>query len=244
MKLLYVDETDRQANAQKRLFFCICGLIVDDSVVLPLSNELEAIKVSYGLSNLKESRNSGLDKASKIKLTEEIARTLIKFDAKVVGIVLGDFSMSFNLPLCDMYMGAMSFMAERFALTVHKAGVTGIAIFDCLEPTLEKCFQEKFYTYVMETPLQMHWQDKPLGQMNDFLLPTLHFVDDQQTILVQAIDLIATSLNSAIVNTTKNGFDVKVSDLPSGNDFLKIYWPLFVTSPTGKISGWGIKVWH
>lgn len=243
MKLLFVDETDRQANATSRTFFCICGLSIDESVVLTASNELEEIKTHYGLSNLKESRKSGLDEATRISITTDVFNCLSKFEVKIVGIILGDFSLSFGLPKKDMYMGAMSFLMERFALSLVKERASGLVIFDSVDHALEKDLRQKFYEYIREEKVQMVFDANPRCAFRDEILPSLLFSDDNHSVLIQAVDLVATSLNSAIVNTAKSGTPIIVSSLPAGNKFLAIYWPLFATSPGGKIEGWGIKVW-
>lgn len=243
MKLLFVDETDRQANATNRTFFCICGLSIDESVVLVASNELEEIKTRYGLSNLKDSRKTSLGEATKISLTTEVFACLSKHGVKIVGIILGDFSLSFNLPKKDMYMGAMSFLMERFALSLVKEKTNGVVIFDSVDHALEKDLRQKFYEYIREEKVQMAFDAVPRCAFRDEILPSLLFSDDNHSVLVQAVDLIATSLNSAIVNTTKSGESITVSSLPTGNKFLTIYWPLFAASPAGKVEGWGVKVW-
>ena len=243
MKIIFIDETDRQASATVRAFFCICGLVIDDSEAISLINELEVIKNRHELSNLKDSRKTGLDESVRMAITTEIFDCLSKHKVQIMAIVLGSFSLSFNLAKDDMYMGAMSFLIERFTLSLMKLATSGLTVFDGVEKTLEKSMREKFYKYVQADVIQMPWDAKPKGSTKDFVHPTLFFADDDQCVLIQAVDLIATSLNSAIVNATKSGPVISVDDLPKNNKFLEIYWPLFVTSPKGSVKGWGIKIW-
>lgn len=243
MRLIFIDETDRQANATKRTFFCICGLIIDDTEIIDTLRELEKIKQQHGLINLKESRKNGLDEETRISITKKVYDCLKEHKVEIISIILGDFSMSFSLPKDDMYMGAMSFLMERFTLSLKKSNTNGAVIFDCLEKSLENSLRKKFYQYVQEGVIQMFWENKPRAIIRDYVQPTIFFTDDGQSLLIQSVDLIATSLNSSIVNTAKLGAPIDIESLETGNKFLKIYWPLFTKSPKGKISGWGIKIW-
>lgn len=243
MKMLFVDETDRQESARTRTFFCLCGLVLNEEHIIAASNELESIKIKYGLDNLKDSRKTGLSEKTRLDLTQEVFDVLAKHEAQVIGIVLGETSMSYKLPKEEMYMGAISFLMERFTIPLIKEGQIGSVVCDSLDSRTQRAIREKFHEFVRKENVQMAWDAKPMGAYHDHVLPTLLFTDDEQSVLVQAVDLVATSLNSAIVNTTKGGKPIVVNDLPNGNKFLSIYWPLFVRSRAGKVEGWGIKNW-
>ncbi|MCR4279159.1 MAG: hypothetical protein NUV78_00240, partial [Candidatus Zambryskibacteria bacterium] len=148
MRLLFADETDRQASAAKRSFFCICGLSVDGAEAVVLSNELEGIKSRYGLANLKEARKTGLSEDIRLAITNEIQAALSAHKAKIIAIVLGDISLSYLSPLEDIYMGAMSFLLERFALPLMRGGEFGLVTFDSVDKSLEKELRKRFYEYV------------------------------------------------------------------------------------------------
>lgn len=244
MKIVFVDETDRQADATHRTFFCICGLIVDDSKVISLTAALETIKAKYGLANLKDCRKNGLDESTRIAITSEIFACLNDNGAKIIGVILGDFSLSAKLPKEDIYMGAISFLIERVVLSLIKEGGNGVVVFDSMEKSLEKELRKRFYDYVNTGVIQMTWKAEPEGAIKDHILSTLMFSDDDQSPLIQAVDLVAVSLNSAIANTYSPKKPIVVNDLPNANKFLKIYWPLFVRDSKGKVEGWGIKVWY
>lgn len=243
MKIIFIDETDRQASSTNRTFFCICGLVVDGNRLIEITNRLEEIKAKYNLPNLKDCRTTGMDEEARLAITSEMFECLNSGGIKVIGIVLGDFSLSFNLPKADMYMGAMSFLIERFTLPLIRDSEAGIVIFDGMEKSLENELRKKFYDYTRTEVIQMAWKSQPEGAVRDHVLPTLFFTDDAQSLLIQAIDLVAVSLNSAIANQQKNGGKIVIKDLPENNKFLKIYWPLFVQSPKGEVEGWGIKIW-
>jgi len=132
---------------------------------------------------------------------------------------------------------------ERFALSLFKSGTIGAVIFDSLNTATQTSLRRSFYEHVRAGVVQMAWNTTPTCTLKDHILPTLLFTDDDQSLLIQAVDLIATSLNSGIVNTTRKGKGIVVDELPTGNKFLSIYWPLFVRSPTGRVDGWGIKNW-
>jgi len=247
MRLFFIDETDRQEGAQGP-FFCICSLAIGGENLLIASNELEDIKVKYSLSNLKDARKTGLPEATRLALTKEIYDCLSKYNVKVRATIIGDFTLSKHPPKEDSYMGAISFLIERFVLSLKDDKETGIIVFDSVEEKLQKKLREQFYEHIRNEKLTMFSRytltTKILGQYRDYLYPSILFSDDRHSILIQAVDLMATSLNSAIVNVLKVEKFIKIPDLPQNNPFLGIYWPLFMRSPGGEVAGWGIKVWN
>lgn len=105
---------------------------------------------------------------------------------------------------------------------------------------LENDIKNKFFELISESEHRMY--DKVDGYYRDKIYPSLLFSNDEHSTILQATDLIATSLNNAVWrNTQQENLDAE--KLPNYNDYLKIYWPLFVKNPAGKVSGWGIKVW-
>ena len=240
MKILFVDETDKQANAQSGEFFCLCGGSVEEEHLIAVGNALDAIKTKYGLVNFKDARKSGLAEDVRLAIAREIFECLSNYGVKIRAIVLGNSSMSARLPKEDIYMGAMSFLLERFTLCLLNEHDTGMVVFDTVDHTLERELRKRFYKYIQEEVLTMRM--KPLALHRDFIHPSLLFSDDNHSVLIQAVDLIATSLNGAIFSCKKTDAII-VSDLPTKNKFLEIYWPLFVTSPSGTVSGWGLKIW-
>ncbi|MDD5318633.1 MAG: DUF3800 domain-containing protein [Candidatus Pacebacteria bacterium] len=241
MKLLFVDETDRQATTASRKFFCICGLLIDAENLIDITKKLEEIKNHYNLSNLKDARKSNLDEATRIEITSKIFDCLTKYKADVMGVVLGDTSLSYKLPLEDIYSGAMSFLLERYAIILKKQNTTGMVIFDTVD-AIENKLRGKFFDHVQKEEVNMF--GNKVCAIKDHVSPSLLFADDKHSVLIQAIDLIAVSLNSALVNTWEPKSPVSVENLPQSNKFLNIYWPLFARSPRNRVDGWGVKIWY
>ena len=71
----------------------------------------------------------------------------------------------------------------------------------------------------------------------------MFFGKDEYSEMLQVADLIVTSLNSAYWKFTQDKTFKYIDDLPEYNQFLKIYWPLFVKNSDGKVERYGIKVW-
>jgi len=241
MQILFADETDKQEGAEKRLFFCISSLAVEKEKLLTLSKNLEEIKTKHNLSNLKNSRKTALSESKRLEITKEIFQTLYDNDVKARAIVIGSFTLSRPISPEDLYFGALDFLVERWYMTLKKKNKIGFVIFDTVDRKLENSLRKKFYNYISEG--ECKYITKSYGFYRECIYPTLLFSDDNHSLLLQAADLIGTSLNSAIVNTLKKITYIDIQNLPEENKFLKIYWPLFMRSPSGKISGWGIKIW-
>lgn len=247
MQLLFIDETDRQQGAQGP-FFCICSLAITEEHLLAASNLLENIKEKYGLENLKDARKTGLSEELRMEITHEIFDCLASSEVKIRAVVIGDFTLKSSPPKIDTYMSAMFFLLERFSLTLHNKKEVAMVIFDTVEEKLQNKLRGQFYEHIRNEDLTMFsaytLSTKILGHYRDYLYPSILFSDDRNSVLIQAVDLIATSLNSAIVNVLKAENYIKIPSLPTCNKFLEVYWPLFMSSPGGKVSGWGIKVWN
>lgn len=243
MRLLFVDETDRQATTENPDFFCICGLSIDGDVI-EVCRELEKIKSDYNLSSLKDSRKTRLDESVRLEIAEKIKESLVKHEAHIIGIILGSDSLSSKLPKEDIYMGAMQFLMERFTLFLTKTEnkELGLVIFDCIGEKIERKLRKRFYEYINSREVTMMGTHKAF--FKDYIYPSILFADDDQNILIQAVDLIAVSLNSAVANTTTIGSPINFLKLQTGNKFLSIYLPLFAKSPKGEVEGWGIKIWN
>lgn len=243
MKLLFIDETDRQQSAGNgRAFFSICGLSINEKDVIEVNKKLEDIKNEYSLSNLKDARKTSLTEEIRLSITKNIAECLSKYDIKIRGIVMGSDSLSYMMNLEDIYIGAISFILERFTLSLMSETNTGLVVFDTIGSDTEKKLRLKFYRYVMDESLEM--RGNHLAFYKDYIYPSILFSDDSYTNLIQAVDLIATSLNNALINCGGTRTPINIMDLPNHSKFLQIYWPLFMTSPAGKVEGWGIKIWY
>ncbi len=237
MKFLFIDESERQQKTKNQThFFCLCGLMIDEENLLNLENNLKILRKKYSLSNFKESRKRY---HFKLELTKELYEILKIHNAKIISIILGDIALR-DIHAVDAYFDALTFLIERFFINLKKDEKIGIIIFDSVNKALENDIKKKFSEFISEEEHMMHF--KLAGYYKDKIYPSLLFSNDEYSTILQATDLIATALNSAVWKSfEKENFNVETfSDY---NEYLKIYWPLFVKSPTGKVSGWGIKVW-
>ena len=109
-------------------------------------------------------------------------------------------------------------------------------IFDSLGREIEGKLREYYYSYVIRR------------NFRHTIYPSITFSNDEHSEILQASDLIALSLNSAIFrkvernNMSLHGLNVET--LPSENQYLEIYWPLFEKNiVNNNVEGWGVKIW-
>lgn len=77
------------------------------------------------------------------------------------------------------------------------------------------------------------------------IFPSLLFSNDEYSNILQIVDLIGVSLNSALFNQLNKNPTINVNNLPNYNKYLEIYWPLFEFNPrNGSVNGWGLKIWY
>lgn len=54
MKLIFIDESEKQQSS-KKIFFCLCSLMVDKEQLFIVEDKLREIKEKYSLDNFKVS---------------------------------------------------------------------------------------------------------------------------------------------------------------------------------------------
>ncbi|HAW59229.1 MAG TPA: hypothetical protein DCX03_09520, partial [Bacteroidales bacterium] len=106
----------------------------------------------------------------------------------------------------------------------------------------EAILKKKYFQHIKENG-QIWITSSKVDPYKNRICPWLIFSEDNYNTFLQATDLIASSLNSAIWESISSD-NFSLSKLPEKNKFLKIYWPLFVRSPNGTVSGWGIEIWN
>ena len=241
MQILVADETDKE-KAGKLVFFCIISLTVDDEKLLTVNKFLDQIRSAYNLVTLKGSRKNRLSEPERLKITEEIFNILKKYDVKARAIIIGDFTLSRPMKREELYIGALDFIIERWFFTLKKENKSGLVIFDTVGKKIEGPLRKKFYKYISEG--ECRYDTKLVGYFRDHIFPDILFSDDDSNLLMQAADLVGTSLNGALASSLKEGEYLDIEKLESKNKFLKIYWPLFMKNYQGKVSGRGIKLWN
>jgi hypothetical protein len=239
MKFLFIDESEKQKGKNRRYFFCLCGLMVDEDRLFALNSDFDTLREKYKLSNLKDLRKK-LPSKTKIKITKEICRILESKNTKIISAILGDVTLKDINRVDNAYFSALTFLIERFFIHLERSVKTGIIVFDSVDKNVEKSLRKKSFEFISKERHMMY--DKIKGYYKEKIFPSIFFSNDEYTTVLQATDLIATSLNSAFWSSIQEG-NLDVEDLPNKNKYLKIYWPLFVKNPAGKVNGWGIKVW-
>jgi hypothetical protein len=243
MKILFVDETDRQRSSDDKYYFMLCGLILDSDALVLIMNELKSVTEKYKITNLKVTRGK-IDKNKKIKMTEEIAYIFKKYDVKILSICLGGYTLKNTKEPPDRYLGALDFLLERFFIRMNQKNEIGIVILDSVNPKLQNKLKDKYYEHVQKSSASWASSGKIIGYYKDRLFSDLLFSDDKYNILLQVTDLVAVALNNAMWKSFEEG-DFNIDKLYSKNEYLNLYWPFFAKNPdTKKVDGWGIKFWN
>ena len=243
MKLLFIDETDKQRGRNKKYFFVLCGLIVNGGSLISLTKNLSSICESYKIKSLKDARKSNLRKDKKIEITKRIYEALREAKAEARSAFIGNITLGNVKKINDVYFGALTFLVERYFLSLKTSEETGVIIFDSVDKKLENQLRKKFFDYISREKLIWAVSRRVEGDYKDRIYPSLLFSNDEHSLILQATDLIANCLNSAIWRDFQKGA-IDIENLYQKNEYLQIYWPLFVKNPAGKISGWGIKIWQ
>ena len=110
-----------------------------------------------------------------------------------------------------------------------------------MNEVLQGKLRKELFEFISEEKMVMHGADK--GFYKDRIFPAVLFSKDDYNNILQASDLIANCLMSAVWHYRKNEKIIEIERIIEKNQFLKIYWPLFVKNSSGKVSGWGIKIW-
>lgn len=237
MKILFIDESDKQKDKNNKYFFVLNGLMVDKESLLKIESDIRNLKKNNKINNFKELRSKGKDRLS---LTKEIYEILNKNSVKIISAVLGPRTMRDSSKKSDDYMAALGFIIERFYINLDNEKKVGLVIHDSVDKDLENQIREKFYEVIIDGEFIMRGEAK--GLFRNKIYPSIFFSKDEHSEILQTSDLIAVALNSSIFKSLeKAAFDT--DKLSEHNEFLKIYWPLFIKNPRGGVSGWGIKVW-
>ena len=143
----------------------------------------------------------------------------------------------------NSYYGAICFILERFFIHLNKEKKYGIIIHDDIDQKTEKRLKRKVYNFISKEKFTCKVVSKPFI---DRIYPDVFFSDDIYSNILQASDLIAVSLNSAIWKNwnSKKGLAFNVENLPEHNEYLEEYWKLFAKDRKDRVNGWGIKVWR
>jgi hypothetical protein len=251
MVLLCVDESDPPKKkirlfGQQSICFVIVGAMLDDNFLISVDKEICDFKKTNGIKNLKELRKDKRFKGKALKLTAILNEILRKYEIKILAAVIGRHSITKDFE--DNYYGTLTFILERFFLTLKSRNENGLVISDAFDSRREGKIKIKVNNYLLTETVKLPWKEE--GRLRDLIYPSLLFVEDEHSNIIQISDLICTSLQSAVINYLKSNecYDLNIlkdkeDELPNCNPYLKIYWDLFVKNSYDKVGGWGIKIW-
>jgi len=161
----------------------------------------------------------------------------------IISCILGDIALREIENVESTYFEALRFLIERFYIHLEKEDEYGMILSDELsQRDIEKKLRSECYNFINTSIHYMYGTPKDYYKAR--IYPSVFFTTDDVSILLQVSDLVATSLSNAFWNSLqKEELSFSIEKLPDNNEYLKIYWPLFVKSAEGKVSGYGIKVW-
>jgi len=224
MKLLFVDESERN-EMKKRYYFVILGAIIDKEQLINLERELLHFKEKNNLNTLKELREMikyedssevhfKFKKERRLELTEELSEISEKNNIKTIGVIIGPSSNQIA-EYAEVYYGALSFMIERFFLKLKKENKKGLIICDSIGKRREKEIKKKVHEFLKEGELMMF--DKSKGKFIERIYPINLFLEDEFSSILQLTDLICTSLQSAVWKFINQNNDFNLLNL-KGNE--------------------------
>lgn len=235
MKLLFLDESETHKQ-----FFLISGLLIDSKNLLKLNSELNTYRDSLGVKNFKHIRKDIKYKREKnIEVSKKIYKLLNLFDSKILCTILGN-TTTLATTSDKRYLAALSFLMERFALQIRPE--QGMVLFDQMGSSLQGNIEHDFNKMIQEESLVM--KGKSLGMLNDYIYPSISFVNDDFHSIIQVADLISTSFSLGIRKSIEQTTYISINKLREYSPYLDIYWPLVVKSWEGKADGWGVKLWN
>jgi hypothetical protein len=259
MIFCFVDESDKDIERQDKLkvhYFILAGVLIHSDSLFDLSFKLEEFKERYNIENFKDTRK---DKGQKFKnnedLIKELIETLDKYSVKMLSIieVLNPKQKYDESVREKMYYDAVSFLAERVTLHCFHKKEKWLFIADSVsyKDDLLKELKVKIKEEIREKGRAFSLPIK------DYLFETPFFVKDELSNFVQIADLVASAVNGAWKDYLDTYLDNYGMDFVNNNatlrkdvddlinsKFLKLFWPLFLKSPDGKIGGWGLKIWN
>ena len=253
MRIMFLDESDVDPNKPNIniRFFLMTGLIVDSNLIVDLDNELQNLKEKFQLDNFKELRENKLNNSEKnLLVNNEVSNLLEKYGCKVISALIGSKYLKTlkmtpddsNGYLYLKYSQTYDFIIERFLLNLRNWKEKGLIIVDKLASgKIEKPLQKDFFDRVLKGNLEMY--GKFLGRYSEYILKSLLFLDDKYSNILQATDLICYAFRNRWYDLERG----KIKDFwtnENKEDLLKVYWKLLVSSPQGKINGYGLKIWY
>lgn len=233
LKIMFIDESKSKDNKE---YLCLCGIIVDYKNLNSLESQINKFKIKNNYSNLKDFRKPE-DINKKIKLTKDLKSILEENEIKIISTILPkdilekikqDNRNNFE---SEERMQSLFFILERYFYHINRISKdsSGIVIFDSLDKRIKKQMRDGFYNEIKTNFKNIY--------------PSLFFVNDEYSNIMQVTDLITVSLNSSIHECLKEENSVIINELPCYNEYLNEYWDLFEYNPKNNdVEGWGIKI--
>lgn len=257
MKILFIDETEKQKANQGKNFFILVGMMVNSDKILKLHNDLKSIIDNYNLENFKLLRKEkSITKETKIKITSEIVNILSKENIIILASILGDISLNEIKEISQKYIKGIKFLIERFFIELGRINDVGLLVMDTISRKASIKIRDELYEFLSKEKLKIlkqnykegriRWLTKIIekGSYKERIFPELYFSDDKYNNILGVTDLIAACLQKAFnkaYDIHKERIDLE--KLYEFNNYLKVYWSLFKRDEKGKVRGWGIKLW-
>ncbi len=239
MKLFFIDESKKQQNKRKKLFFAQLGLMVDVVQVLSLEKEIIKLKKRYSVESLKDLRKR-VSPDIKLQSTKALYGLLNKHKVKLLAAVLGSRYLEAQQHMENAYFDGLFFLTERFFIHLRKEDKVGLIVHDQIDG-VESNLRKQMYSHITEQYFTMYGD--LIEPFLDRIYPSIFFAKDDFSHILQVTDLIATAFQNAIWEMMKKNKSIDANRFCDYNKYLKIYWPLFVKNNQSNVDGWGIKVW-
>jgi len=241
MEFIFIDESEYNKK-EKKEWFILCGVMINAENVLETEELIRELKDKHKINSLKELRiGKKFDSGEKLKITLEIVDILEKYNVCVTSIIFGDLNKEYY----QNYFSALTFIMERFYLKVRRNNEKGMIICDSIDKSLAVKVSDVTREYLINNEVSIRGKSK--GKIRNKIYPSILFLKDEHSELLQITDLICSSLQFSLWGFSKKNPTLSIKNnedsLLEFSQYLKAYWKLFETDINQKVSGWGIKTW-
>lgn len=244
---MYIDEsgdTIPLSNGGKK-FLVVTGCIIHESSIQKAEQQLRSIKHKFYWdydieikSNFLRNANPEISFDSPLKLnTREkydeleaaVSDFLKEIPVHLYSVVIDKAAYWEQYPAQNPYDIAYIFLLERFQKFLAREQSLGICIIDPREGQVEKHFMGNELSRLHN---RMRWEDGAVWKKCPLIVEKLLFSQSDSTIGIQIADLYCYPVFHIFeYNKTQHEYW----------RFKELSFPKFVKSPTGELTGWGLK---
>jgi hypothetical protein len=251
MKIMFIDESKKQDSGKIKEAFILLGLMIDSKKIIEIETEIDEIKERYGIQKIEDIRKIK-EKEARLALTVEIRDKLLEKDCRILSSIYGEVALSNYKKIEEVYPDCFDFILERFFMNLNMKSPKedGLIIHDEFGKPYGQSFIRESYKKIKNESFSPCWT-KIKTPYKERIYPQIFFGKDDYSNLLQLSDIIVSSLNFAY-RKLKEGVEYeklgslksKLEELREQNDYLNLYWDLFVKNPkNGEASNYGIKLW-